>query len=118
MARLRRGSDLPEQSPQEMMEKMLGVRGVHAIGIDDEVKVVRAVIETLANHAVCPQCATPAELFDRPTRDVADEPFFGREVVFEWHVKRWRCPNHRCETDTWDEELPPVGSAQWHQGRE
>ena len=48
----------------------------------------------------------------------ADEPIFGREVVFEWHVKRWRCPNQRCETDTWDEELPPVGSAQWRQGAE
>ena len=118
MARPRKLSDLPKQSPQEMMETMLGVRGVHLIGIDDEVQVLRAVVETVANEIVCPQCATPAELFDRPTRDVADEPIFGREVVFEWHVKRWRCPNQRCETDTWDEELPPVGSAQWRQGAE
>ena len=118
MARPRKISDLQEQSPQEMMETMLGVGGVHVIGIDDEVKVVRAVIETLNNQAVCRQCNTTAELFDRPTRDVPDEPMFGREVVFEWHVKRWRCANHLCETDTWDEELPPVGSAQWRQGRE
>ena len=116
MARSRKHSDLPKQSPEEMMEMMLGVRGVHVIGIDDELRVLRAVVETLANEAVCPQCATPAELFDRPTRDVADEPIFGREVVFEWHVMRWRCPNHRCVTDTWDEELRPVASAQWRQG--
>ena len=118
MARPRKHPDLPEQSPQEMMETMLGVRDVHVIGIDVELVVLRAVVETVTNEAVCPQCATPAELFDRPTLDVADEQIFGREVVFEWHVKRWRCPNHRCETDTWDEKLPPVGLAQWRQGRE
>lgn len=118
MARPRKISDLPEQSSQEMMEMMLGVRGVHVIGIDDEVKVLRVVVETTANEVACPQCASSAELFDRPTRDVAGEPVFGRELVFEWHVKRWRCPNHRCETDTWDEELPLVGSAQWREARE
>ena len=101
-----------------MVEIMLGVRGVHLIGVDDEVEVVRAVVETLAHEVVCPQCATPAVLFDRPTRDVVDQPMFGRDVVFEWHVKRWRCPNDRCQTNTWDEELPPVGSAQRREGAE
>ena len=100
------------------METLLGVRGIHVIGVDDELKVFRAVIETINNEASCPQCGTLAELFDRPVQEFHDEPSFGREMVFEWHVKRWRCPNSRCETDTWDEELPPVGSTQRAQRRE
>ncbi len=94
MARPRKHSDLDEQSPEEMMTMMLGVHGVHLIGIDHEVQVVRLVVETLAIEAVCPQCATPTELLDRPTRDVAHKPVFWRDLVFEWHVKRWGCPHH------------------------
>lgn len=113
MARKRK--DLPAQSPQEIAELMLGVRGVHLIGLEDGLKVVRAVIETLAEEANCPQCGGVGELYDRPVRELDDAPMFGRAVVFEWHVRRWQCPNHLCDTETWDEELPPVGSAQWPQ---
>ena len=118
VAQPRKKPDLPSQSPEEIRDIMLGTRGVHVIGVDDELKVVRVVIETFNNETVCPSCATPAVLFDRPVREIHDLPAFDRDLIFEWHLKRWQCPNHRCAIDQWDEELPPVGSAQGSDRRE
>lgn len=101
-----------------MAEVMLGLRGVHLIGVEDGLKVVRVVIESLAEEANCPQCGCAGELYDRPVRELEDAPAFGRPLIFEWHTRRWRCPNHLCDTETWDEELPPVGSAQGPQRRQ
>ena len=95
-----------------MAEVMLGVRGVHLIGVEEGLKVVRVVIESLAEEASCPKCGRAGELYDRPVRELEDAPAFGRPLVFEWHTRRWQCPNHLCDVETWDEELPPVGSAQ------
>jgi hypothetical protein len=89
----RQRKDLPSESPQEMAEVMLGVRGVHLIGLEDGLKVVRVVIETLAEEARCPQCGREGELYDRPVRELEDAPAFGRPLIFEWHTRRWQCPN-------------------------
>ena len=118
MARPRKSVDLPQQSPEEIRDIMLGTHGIHVIGVDDELRVVRVVIETFNKEAVCPSCNATAVLFDRPVRELHDLPAFGRDLIFEWHLKRWQCPNYRCDGDQWDEELPPVGSAQGGNRRE
>ena len=106
------------QDPAQVMETLLGVNGVHVIGMVSKSRSVRAVIETIDDEVGCSECATNAEPAGRPVREIVDLPAFGRTVIFEWHARRWRCVNLRCPTDTWDEELPPVGSAQWAQRRE
>jgi hypothetical protein len=110
--------EYPRQDPMQVLETLLGVKGVHVIGMVSKPGSVRAVIETLEDEVVCSECGTSAEPAGRPVREIVDLPAFGRTVIFEWHVRRWRCVNPECPTRTWEEELPPVGSAQWAQRRE
>jgi hypothetical protein len=105
------------QDGDEMLEVMLGVRGVHVIGAVSETTVFRAVVETLISEASCPSCGGDAVEDGRIVRDQVDpEEAFGRTVVFEWHVRRWRCENG-CGQVPWEESLPAVGSAQRGQRR-
>jgi transposase len=100
------------QSQLEMLNLMLGTEDVHFIGLVPKHRSHRVLIETLEDEATCPVCGTSAVLAGRPVRDIVDpEPYFGKVVIFEWHVRRWRCPNPECSTDTFEDELPPVGSA-------
>lgn len=101
----------------EMMEVLLGVRSVHVIGAVNEPEGFRALIETKVEDATCPSCGAIALEDGRVVRDQVDpEENFGRRVVFEWHVRRWRC-TQSCGQDPWEEPLPAVGSAQRGQGR-
>ncbi len=111
-------TEYPRQDPTQVMEILLGVKGVCVIGMVSKSRSLRVVIETLDDEVLCSQCGMTAEPVGRPVREIVDLPAFGRTVIFEWHVRRWRCVNPECPTDTWDEELPPVGSAQWRQRRE
>ena len=105
------------QDPTEIMEILLGVKGVHLIGVESKHSSFRAVIETLDDEVTCSNCATTAEPAGRPLREIVDQQAFGRTVIFQWHVRGWRCANPNCPTDKWDEEMPVVGSAQWAQRR-
>ena len=100
-----------------MMEVLLGVRGVHVIGAKNEPGGFRALIETRAETGTCPTCGADAVEDGRVVREHVDpEEHFGRRVVFEWLVRRWRC-SVACGQEPWEESLPAVGSAQRGQRR-
>ena len=100
------------QSQLEMMNMMLGTEDVHFIGLEPKHRSHRVHVETIDEEAVCPTCGTPADPVGRPVRELVDpERYFGKVVIFVWHARRWRCPNPECATTTFEDELPPVGSA-------
>lgn len=108
---------MEKQDDTEMMEVLLGVRGVHVIGAKNEPGGFRALIETRAETGTCPTCGADAVEDGRVVREHVDpEEHFGRRVVFEWHVRRWRC-SVACGQEPWEESLPAVGSAQRGQRR-
>jgi len=106
------------QSQLEMMNMMLGTEDVHFIGLEPKHRSHRVHVETVDEEAACPTCGSPAVRVGRPVREVVDpERFFGKVVIFVWHARRWRCPNPECGTTTFEDELPPVGSARNAQRR-
>jgi hypothetical protein len=109
----RRDADVPKgQSDDEMLEIMLGLNGARVIDAVSEPEVFRAVIETRDEISACPSCGTLAVADGRRVLELVDPlQAFGRTVVFEWHVRRWRC-SAACGEQPWEESLPPVGSAQ------
>lgn len=115
----RRDVDVPTgQSDNEMLEIMLGLNGARVIDAVSKPEVFRAVIETRDETSACPSCGTLAVADGRRVLEHVDPlEAFGRTVVFEWHVRRWRCPA-ACGELSWEETLPPVGSAQRGKGVE
>jgi transposase len=115
----RRDADVPTgQSDDEMLEIMLGLNGARVIDAVSEPEVFRAVIETRDETAACPSCGTLADEDGRRVLEQVDPlEAFGRTVVFEWHVRRWRCSSE-CGEQPWEETLPAVGSAQRRKGVE
>ena len=106
------------QSQLEMMNMMLGTEDVHFIGLEPKHRSHRVHVETIDEEAVCPTCGTPADPVGRPVRELVDpERYFGKVVIFVWHARRWRCPSPECATTTFEDELPPVGSARNAQRR-
>ena len=106
------------QSQLEMMNMMLGTEDVHFIGLEPKHRSHRVHVETVDEEAACPICGAPADPVGRPVRELVDpERFFGKVVIFVWHARRWRCPNPECVTTTFEDELPPVGSARNAQHR-
>ena len=106
------------QSQLEMMNMMLGTEDVHFIGLEPKHRSHLVHVETVDEEAACPTCGTPADPVGRPVRELVDpERFFGKVVIFVWHARRWRCPIPECGTTTFEDELPPVGSARNAQRR-
>ncbi len=106
------------QSQLEIMNVMLGTEGVHVIGIEPTHSSHRVFVETVEDEAMCPTCGSPSVPSGRPVRELVDpEPLFGKMIIFVWHGRRWRCPNPDCATTTFEDELPPVGSARHTQRR-
>ena len=106
------------QSQLEMMNMMLGTEDVHFIGLEPKHRSQRVHVETIDEEAVCLTCGSAADSAGRPVRELVDpEPFFGKVVIFVWHARRWRCPNPECIVTTFEDELPPVGSARNAQRR-
>jgi hypothetical protein len=106
------------QNETEMRDVMLGTEDVHVIGLEPKHRSHRVLIETVDDEAPCASCGTPGVPAGRPVRELVDsEPFFGKVVIFVWHVRRWRCPNPECSMSTFEDELPPVGSARHAQRR-
>ena len=100
------------QTQLEIMNVMLGTEDVHVIGVEPKHSSNRVHIETVDEEATCPTCGYPADPVGRPVRELVDpERLFGKVIIFVWHARRWRCPNPECRTTTFEDELPPVGSA-------
>ena len=94
------------------MNVMLGTENVHVLGVEPKHSSHRVLVETVEEEATCPTCGSPADPSGRPVRELVDpERLFGKVVIFVWHGRRWRCPNSECATTTFEDELPPLGSA-------
>jgi len=107
------------QSQLEIMNVMLGTEDVHFIGLEPKHRSHRVLIETFDAEASCPACGQEAEPVGRPVRELVDpERLFGKVVIFVWHARRWRCANPECAATTFEDELPPVGSARHAQRRQ
>ncbi len=49
-------TEYPRQDPTQVMEILLGVKGVRLIGMVSKPRSLRAVIETLDDEVLCSQC--------------------------------------------------------------
>ena len=106
------------QNQLGIMDVMLGTEHVHFIGLEPKHRSRRALIETFDAEASCPAYGQEAEPVGRPVRELVDpEWLFGKVVIFVWHERHWRCPNSECAT-SFEDELPPVGSARHAQRRQ
>ncbi len=69
-------TEYPGQDPTQVMEILLGVKGVRVIGMVSKSRSLRAVIETLDDEVLCSQCGVTAEPVGRPVREMVDLPAF------------------------------------------
>ena len=111
--------DVPgEQDQFEFMNVLLGTEEVHVIGVEPKHRSNRVHVETFDEEATCPACGAPADPVGRPVRELVDpERMFGKVVIFVWHGRRWRCPNPECAMTSFEDQLPPLGSARNAQRR-
>ena len=100
------------QSQLEIMNVLLGTEDVRVIGVEPKHSSQRVLVETFDEEETCPTCGSPADPSGRPVRELIDpERLFGKVIIFVWHSRRWRCTNPQCLMTTFEDELPPVGSA-------
>jgi transposase len=100
-----------ESDPTRVCELLVGLPAVTVLGVVDEHDAPIVVhVETRVTRPVCATCATGSVVKDRPGVELVDLPCFGRPTRLVWRKRRWSCPNARCATGSWTEDVPAIAA--------
>jgi len=95
-----------------LAERMLGLRGLVVLAVEDVPGEVVVTVESDRSRAVCPSCRRRAQAQDRVMVHVRDLHCFGRACRLVIRKRRWRCKTKSCVRKTWTEKLGGVASRQ------
>jgi transposase len=94
----------PDPTYCDRCDVIVGLEGFHVVGVDQQPRRLRVVIESEPATAGCRSCGVVA--YSRGRRDVVliDVPCFGRPVQLVWRKRTWRCVEPRCHVGSWTEQ--------------
>lgn len=91
-----------------LAEKMLGLRGLVVLEVEDRPDEVVVSVESDRKRATCPSCRRRAEAQDRVVVQIRDLHCFGRPCRLVIRKRRWRCRSEGCCRKTWTEKLAGI----------
>ena len=82
---------------------------LHLRLLDASETAIKAIVVTTSEDSECPLChRRSTRIHSRYVRAIADLPWMGCAVHLELHVRRFFCPNEKCERQIFTERLPTV----------
>lgn len=87
---------------------LVGLAGLHVIGVEREPELVTVTVESAPAPAGCPGCGTVAEAHDRRVVRLVDAPCFDTPVVLLWRKRRYRCRENAGDVGTFTEQVPDL----------
>jgi len=93
-----------------MCALLVGLPAVNVVGVELNVSL-RVHVETICDRPSCGGCGAAARVKDRPVVELVDLPCFGRPTRLVWHKRRWCCPNEKCLTGSWTEDVAEIAAA-------
>jgi hypothetical protein len=102
-----------ETDPARMAAILLGLKNARVLGAGEDDEGLVAEVETELDPGVvcCPACGSSVVLDGSHEVEQDGPAVFGRPAVLIWRLRRFRCENASCATDTFVEELPPLTKA-------
>ncbi len=95
-----------------LAEKMLGLRGVVVLDVEDVPGEVVITVESIRVKANGPSCRRRAEAQDRVVVHLRDLHLCGRPLRLVVRKRRWRCKTAGCVRKTWTERLAGIAPRQ------
>ena len=87
--------------PIEILEALVGLKGVRVIHYERAGPEVELMIEQVTGDVRCPSCGARAQVKERPVVSYVDLPVYGTPMCLSWKKHRMRCPNETCDRRTW-----------------
>jgi transposase len=95
--------------PTSLLFGLESFRVVDVVRVADA--VVQVVIETVAEHGICPDCGTESSrVKERPLARIRDLPVADQQVALWWRKRRLVCPAASCSRHSFTQasvEIPP-----------
>jgi transposase len=87
--------------PSEILEALVGLKGVRVLRYERRGSDVELMIEQVLDEVRCPRCGQVAEVKERPVVRYVDLPVYGVPMHLAWKKHRMRCVDARCPTKSW-----------------
>ncbi|NMM17972.1 MAG: ISL3 family transposase [Cellulomonas sp.] len=98
---------VPGTDPCPRCDVLLGLTGVHVIGVQRQDSRLRVTVESPWALMGCPDCGVVASSRGRRTRVLHDVPGLV-PVEVHWRQRRWACLDAGCPRGTFSEQLPTL----------
>jgi len=91
---------------------LVGLGELHVSGVefDDDVGLLRVVVESAAAPMGCRTCGVIAHSHGRRDVTLVDAPCFDRPVKLVWRKRTWRCEEAACSTRVFTEQDTEVAA--------
>jgi len=97
----------PATDPCPRCDVLLGLTGVHVIGVQRQESRLRVTVQSPWQLMGCPDCGVVASSRGRRTRVLHDVPGLV-PVEVHWRQRRWACLDAGCPRGTFSEQLPAL----------
>ena len=87
--------------PSEIVQALVGLKDVRVLAYERHGPDVSLVIEQVLDEVLCPECAAPARVKDRPVVTYIDLVVFGSPMRLTWRKHRYRCADPSCRAASW-----------------
>lgn len=91
---------------------LLGLDGLHAIGVDrEDGGALTVAVESAADVVDCPTCGVLAHAHGGVEVHWVDAPAMGAPVRIVWRKPRWVCPDGHCPVRSFVEQDEAIAAA-------
>jgi len=87
--------------PSEILAALVGLKDVRVVQYQRSGPDVELMVEQVVGSVLCPSCAKPALVHERPVVRYVDLPVYGAAMSLAWKKHRMRCASPECPRRTW-----------------
>lgn len=87
--------------PTDICNAVVGLKGTRVLHYQRQGPIAEIGIEQVPAEVLCPWCASPAKVKERPWVTYVDLPFGGTPVRIAWKKHRMCCVEPSCSKESW-----------------